>query len=671
MDTLQNKENILLATHSTSLRRKSVLAPNLSSSVLIENNDEAERLALHHELQSSAKSTNVNNKRMSLGLDFVSKMSAPDVKQHITDCIKLNTENKINAKNAFSLEIIDFMTYMISKKDDNMTNLQVASTSLDVSTKIYGFRVDNVHTEIMKMSGGLDKHEDENQINDLEGQTNSEQGNNDPSSLSKKKKKKNKQKIFATMESLKGPIEISKPSLWIREEQDAQSTNALYQVMLPNHANSNFYLHSYNDVIVDTIEHKTNDTSTKVTPPRIEGLTELEVCPPLINFEFRKWTGNEEEELSQGEQSEENNDNRFQFDLDASIPSEEEVVHNDLNYSNIENEEENVNKCVEIRKLETNIVDLCKVVSNCPVTKTSEYSFIQKSMNKHWAGPSHWKINNLRNFSGQSKIIETCQQRQTRKRKEIEMNYDDKTKKAIEVKFVLGRNSKMEAARLEWLEEDLTLPWDMHYDIAYTTKLYLHKMIELKVQERDNLNATHISDIEDYDYNNENDTSNYCPRVPNDDYEACEDNTDENECNFASEAQRETQAFTDNNLVTAPKLTNKIFIAYSVQAKRIDMRQLKRSIWKSLTLKTDNSAVEDVNTQNTTEREENEMNNSKCFSNIYKTLPNMLTKTNMEALSFPISFVSLLHLANEKTLRIQSLPDMSDIIVETDNVSVT
>lgn len=666
MEELQSRGNM------SSLRRKSVLALNLSSG-LIENNDEAERLVLHHELQSSAASktsTNVNNKRRSLGLDFVSKMSTPAIKQHITECIKLNTENKINAKNAFGLEIIDFMTYMISKKDDNMTNLQVASTSLDVSTKIYGFRVDNIHTEIMKMSGGLDKHEDENQINNVEGHTNSEQESNGPHSVIKKKKKKNIHKLFATAESLNGPIEIEKPSLWIREEQDAQSTYALYQVMLPNHANSNFYLHSYNDVIVDTTEHKVNAESTGVTPPRIEGLLELEVCPPLINFEFRKWTDNDEAELSQSEQSEENNDSRFQFDLNASVPSEEEVIHNDMNYSNIENEEENVNKCVEIRKLETNIVDLCKVVSNCPIARTSEYSFIQKSMNKHWAGPSYWKINNLKHFSGQSKIIETCQQRQTRKRKEIEMNYDDQTKNTIVAKFVLGPNSKAHATRTEWMEENLTLPRDEHYDIACVTKLYLHKMIELSVQERDNINATIISDIEDYDYNNENDTSNYCPRIPNDD-EACEDNIDENECNFATETQAETQAFTENNLVTAPKLTNKIFIAHSIQAKRIDMRQLKRSIWKSLTLKTDNLAVENVNTQNTTEQEENEMNNSKCFSNIYKSLPNMLTKTNVEALSFPIAFVSLLHLANEKTLKIQSFPDMSDIIVETDNVSKT
>ena len=71
------------------------------------------------------------------------------------------------------------------------------------------------------------------------------------------------------------------------------------------------------------------------------------------------------------------------------------------------------------------------------------------------------------------------------------------------------------------------------------------------------------------------------------------------------------------------------------------------------------------NKENRENQEEDKIKGNKSFSEIYKTLPNILTKTNIEALSFPISFVSLLHLANEKTLKIQSLPDMSDLLIET------
>ena len=670
MNDLKSKENMPLGALASPSRRKSVLLQNTLTPILIENNDEAERLALHHEMNATSTpigNVNVNNKRRSLGLGFLAQISAPEITKHISDCIKLNTENKINTKNAFNLEMIDFMTYMISKKDANMTNLQVASTSLDVSTKIYGFRVDSVHTEIMKMSGGLDRHEDGGPVNDTQAQINSEQDNEADNlhKLGKKKKKRNKQKIFETKDNLRGTIETIKPSLWMREDHDVQTTNALYQVMLPNHANSQFYLHPYNDVIVDIIEHKVNSECIKESISKIEDFSELQTCPPLVSFEFLNWSGNDEVEENEGVQSEENNENEFHFNLDASLPSEDEVIHTDMNYLDMQDEEETVDQCVDAQRAETKIIDLCKVVSNCGVTKMSEYSFLHRNMNIHWAGPSHWKINNFRNLVERSKIIEKCHEQPARRKREIELKYDDKTKEFIETMFVLSRsNMKSESARTEWLEEKITLPVDTHYDITCTIKLYLHKLISL--EKSDKLNATHISDIEDYDYNNENDTSNYCPSVPNNDYETCGDNVNENEYDIETGTQPEIQALTENNLVAVPKLTNKIPIAFSVQAKRIDMRQLKKSIWKSLTMKTDNSTAQEKNTQNAVEEEEDKMNESKDFSKIYKTLPNILTKTNIEALSFPISFVSLLHLANEKTLKIRSLPDMSEIIVEAD-----
>ncbi|KOC68355.1 Condensin complex subunit 2 [Habropoda laboriosa] len=574
-------------------RRKSLHTQNLLSSALLENNDEAERLARRREINTttiSAENVNTKNKRQSLGLSFLAQMSAPEIKDKITECVKLSTENKINVKNAFSLEIIDFMTYMIKKKDANMTNLQLASTSLDVSTKIYGFRVDGVYTQLMKMAGGLDKERDENSTDDTESNLNNKEAQIDNlQDQSKKRKKKSRVKIFGTVDSLKGIVETMKPSLWIMENEDSQTTDALYQVMLSNHASSKFYLHMYNDVMVDTIEHKIN---------------------------------------------------------------------------NIQNENENVDRCIETQKPIQKIVDLCKVVSNTNVSKKSEYSFLQKNISLHWAGPSHWRLSNWSKLFRERKIIETCQQKPDRKRKEIELCYSDSIKEAIIENFLPSKALKLNAKNIEWQEEVNTLPRDMNYNIASASRLYLYKSIDLYTEKKDKLNATRISDIDNYDYNNENDVSDYCPNVSNTDYGTNEYNN-ENECNNGSEHDEiDTQMiFTGDNLVSIPKLTNKISIAYSIRVQRIDMRQLKKSIWKSLTL---NNVEENTNAQNTeNQQEEYKMKESKSFSEVYKTLPDMLTKNNKEALSFPISFVSLLHLANEKTLKIQGVPDMSDLIVET------
>ncbi|CAD1477010.1 unnamed protein product [Heterotrigona itama] len=640
---------------SSSLRRKSILVQNSLQPNLVENNDEAEKLARRYEISAtSIENVNTSNKRRSLGLGCLAQMSSHQIKDHIIECIKLNTENKINVKNAFKLEIIDFMSYMIKKQDANICNLQAASTSLDVSSKIYGFRVDGVHTEIMKMVGGIDKQHDNSPIDEVNEQLDTELQNEINDVQKKRRKKKTKQKIFSIAENLKGAVEIMKPS-WIMENKDSQTTDELYQAMLSNHANSKYSLQLYNDVIMDIVEHKANKKSTKVTISQIEDFSNLEICPPLTNFDFQDWNYGVDKEKKENKntKSKENNENGFQFDLDASLPSENEIFHDDLNYLDIQDDVENITKCVEIEKPPEKIVDLCKVLSNVNVTKPSEYSFLQKSSSIHWAGPSHWKMNNFTKLSG-SKIIAACPQKPGRKKKEIEICYDDSIRAEILSKFIISKASKFEIVNLDWNEERLTLPRDMHYNIASASKLYLHELIHINIKKQDQLDATHISDIENYNYDNENDISNYCPDIPNEDY-ASEANNEPVYNRVEDDEVAAQMIFTGDNLVAIPKLTNKISITYSTHAKTIDMRQLKKSIWKSLT-KCNNTEI--------TKNEEEKKIENRSFNEIYKVLPNLLTKTNIEALSFPISFVSLLHLANEKTLKLQAVPDMSDLIIE-------
>ena len=83
-------------------------------------------------------------------------MSNNQVTEHYSNCIKLSAENKINAKNAFGLHLIDYMSELLKKKD--MDSFQVASSTLDASAKIYAGRVDAVHTETYKMLSGLGRN---------------------------------------------------------------------------------------------------------------------------------------------------------------------------------------------------------------------------------------------------------------------------------------------------------------------------------------------------------------------------------------------------------------------------------------------------------------------------------------------------------------------------------
>lgn len=67
----------------------------------------------------------------------------------------------------------------MNKKEDN--SWQKASASLDATAKIYGYRVDSVHTETYKFLGGLSRNEkqDDNNNNDEEGQRQGEEEKRD------------------------------------------------------------------------------------------------------------------------------------------------------------------------------------------------------------------------------------------------------------------------------------------------------------------------------------------------------------------------------------------------------------------------------------------------------------------------------------------------------------
>ena len=53
--------------------------------------------------------------------------SNAQLSEHYANCMKLSVENKINVKNAFHLQLIDYMTEMMRKKASDMDNFQVRS----------------------------------------------------------------------------------------------------------------------------------------------------------------------------------------------------------------------------------------------------------------------------------------------------------------------------------------------------------------------------------------------------------------------------------------------------------------------------------------------------------------------------------------------------------------
>lgn len=62
---------------------------------------------------------------------------------------------KICLRNAWSLTLIDNLANLLGSHHKTLKNFQIVGTSLEATTKIYGLRVDSVHSDIVRMSSGL------------------------------------------------------------------------------------------------------------------------------------------------------------------------------------------------------------------------------------------------------------------------------------------------------------------------------------------------------------------------------------------------------------------------------------------------------------------------------------------------------------------------------------
>ena len=87
------------------------------------------------------------------------------------EAIELMRYNKINAKNAFDINVdfIESLSNILNKNEE--AAWQKASASLDVSAKVYGYRVDSVHSETFQFLGGLNR----NKKGEKEGKENPEE----------------------------------------------------------------------------------------------------------------------------------------------------------------------------------------------------------------------------------------------------------------------------------------------------------------------------------------------------------------------------------------------------------------------------------------------------------------------------------------------------------------
>ncbi|KAK3590125.1 hypothetical protein CHS0354_041175 [Potamilus streckersoni] len=642
----------------------------------------------------------------------LSGLTAAQLSEHYASCIKLSAENKINSKNAFGLHLIDYMSELLKKKE--LENFQVASSTLDASAKIYAGRVDAIHAETFKVLSGLGRGSDKPKESDeAEGDEEQKEGQTEQDDEGSQKKKRKIRKSKTVETNLKN-INVNKLDLAIEVDPTFQLMSAAFDEggtsgLLMNNLRcfddsqelvlDSTTIVSHTDT--NTLSQQSQQSRKMVDLLSIQDMfkgvdiNSLQVCEAFSSFTFTNWDGSDTSSLCIPgskdhvfdmdaetepipETTEPNltmiggGDGSFSSDgdNDAEAPhiNQEETMESESQYIGDGKAAQLVQSALS-NLTHSTTGSLMQVLATTP----SDYSYFNKALLRAWAGPSHWKIGPVSRDS-KLKSMNTTDKPKTKKAA-FRMNFD--VELDFEHQFKISKATCITKGTLSKYSKELTtLPKDHHYDADKLFRLFLRKKIMIKRQEE---NTQAVDDvIDNYDYDNENDKENYCPNKldgGDDDDDSVEfnftaegnefssslDMFSKSQHNFAASTTLDGTILAGDKLLAQPYKVAKIDIEYAKTAKKLDVKRLKSTMWNVLT-KHESSPEEAQNVNNNSLEAEKrltgfvrEMTGSCTFQELLTDLPSKLSGQTAHNLSVPIAFVCLLHLANEKTLKLEDL----------------
>ncbi|XP_073906324.1 condensin complex subunit 2 [Castor canadensis] len=674
-----------------------------------QNDDEKERMQRRRsrvfDLQFSTDSPHRLASPSSRSVDVsatISKFTNTQITEHYSTCIKLSTENKITTKNAFGLHLIDFMSEILKQKDTEPTNFKVAAGTLDASTKIYAVRVDAVHADVYRVLGGLGKDAPSPEV---EGH--GADGSATETGTTKKAPKPKKKHSYKTIEQNINNLNVSEAERKCEVDPMFQKTAASFdECSTAGVFLSTLHCQDYRSELLFPSDVQTLSTGEPLKLPDLgwvemsdlkaplqQCVEDRQLCPSLAGFQFTKWDSEtHNESVSALVDKFKKNDQVFDIDADVENdcrdfpdgPLEDDFDASDEPDHSAAGDHEELRSWKEPCQKEMISLGDGDIGTMCPLLsmKPGEYSYFSPRTMKMWAGPDHW------HFRPQQKQDATSQSENKKKsaKKDFEINFDDD----IDFDVYFQKTKAATVLTKSTLESQnwraTTLPTDFHYEIDTLVELHLKPGLRfLKMAQGQKAETEHYEEIEDYDYNNPNDTSNFCPglQAADSDYEESDNlfvgpvetfDLTSDPCHSPKTAQengdtpenQETDITTygESNLVAEPHKVNKIEIHYAKTAKKMDMKKLKQSMWSLLTefSKKDPGAEAD-HSENGKQVAPEEAADEKMLSALTKDLQKSLPPLMAQNLSIPLAFACLLHLANEKNLKLEGMEDLSDVLV--------
>lgn len=743
---------------NTRRRRGIVLtSTNTPTTNLAENDDAAERRqrrlskATTASLQSPASTPRSvsrldSERNQSTGTNGLTNTQLKDL---YSNCIKLSTENKINAKNAFGLHLIDYMQDLIKTvKEGDMTNFQVASCTLDASAKIYAGRVDSIHAQAYKMLGGLgraDNQEDEN----IAGENTEEE----PQQGSQRAKKATHHRTGNTIETNLKNLNVNQFDLAFEVDPLFHKTSAAFDEggtggLLLNHL---FVRDDSCELLLDssTVTMTTRDALSQGQTTQDSNMIDLSelrdiynhvnfeglrICPHFADFEFTNWTRNGEANTNYSKMVAELENNEHAFDVNA--PATEVELDTDFPDAAVddfgEDDLPDMGEDIEFGRdgcenafsnpicnatlafadgQEARMVsseDGRTTVSSAAAATTtgtlylelssqpSDYSYFKSDIMSTWAGPQHWKLRSRfsKAIMNSASTAEQQSKKKRTKKQPFSLKFDSEVDFANS--FAKGRvaTTLSKTTLAKYTVDKTTLPEDLHFDADNLFRLFIKPKIMVKRQVQA---QTELRDDGSawYNYDNANDCANFCPDLQDDgdgDGDGGFDGNDEEAAapggdftqagfplsqdttlgdssqgfSFTNESGADQTMFAGDGLVAQPNKVQKIDIAYAKTAKKMDVKRLKTAMWTILTQNPQEDKENAPPDPDNGEKDESRVKQSQSFKGLYSQLPGKLSKNMSKNLSVSIAFVCILHLANEKCLKMTGDANMCDFFISQD-----
>lgn len=671
-----------------------------------------------------------------------SSLSEAQMADLYTECLKLSTQNKINSKNAFGLHLIDHMSRILKKRGE-MSNFQVASSTLDASAKIYAGRVDSIYNDIFKVLGGLGREAASKKGKG--GEEGEDEGEGEEGGEGASGKKRKAKKLVA--EGAKLMIEkdpknlLSEFDFESRVDPLFQKTAAAFDeggaegLLLNN-------LTVQDDGCALTLDGSekpaTVDKPTEGIMVQVEeGLLDMEalqtkqICRTFADFKFNctntegTWNMSNMQfqnlELGQEGARSEGVGQDADFTMLDCPPTVGDHTFEEGPPMDVDADqsfdEGNVTKLGQfndnlVARFVGGAADSDKTGSPrlvipglqggaeggerqqqplSSLIQPSEYSYFNPTILASWAGPQHWKFR-PRNAITAKKLA--GMEGKVKKRRTSKTFRCDFNKTPAKSALASGKGSTVlsKAVRSRLNSEQTLLPdipaedKEVRTDPGLPQRLFVRpkwmvKWLKANEEVEENLGG------EWYNYGNDADDANFIPPMSNlgggeddsDDeggaVEAME--TDATPADFTMQgflnetalppgevtmgARGGSAELEGENLLAQPRKVDKVKVNYARTAKKIDVKRLKSKMWDAISQPHahQDDQVDSGSCSGGASSQEVE------FSSLYSDLPSKVSNGMAQNLSVPICFVCLLHLANEKELRLVEKNDLSGFSIFT------